>query len=86
MERLLTGSAIDANAACRGGNQKTRHETGVVSRVPRSSRSAQAFGTDRNTYQKLNTPTTTTQTTPRGNRRKPDKEAARRECETLTTN
>jgi hypothetical protein len=28
-----------------------RHETGVVSRVPRGSRHAQACGTDRNTYQ-----------------------------------
>ena len=50
MHRLPTGSAIDANAACRGGKQQSkRHETGVVSRVPRSSRNAQASGTDRNT-------------------------------------
>ena len=41
MDRLPTGSAIDANAACRGGKQQSkRHETGVVSRVPRSSRHA----------------------------------------------
>jgi hypothetical protein len=38
---------------------ETRHKTGVVSRVPRSSRNAQAYGTDRNTYQKWNTPATT---------------------------
>ena len=30
--------------------RRPRHKTGVVSRVPRSSRNAQAFGTDRNTY------------------------------------
>ena len=41
MARLPTGSAIDANAACRGGKQQSkRHETGVVSRVPRISRHA----------------------------------------------
>lgn len=41
MDRLPTGSAIDANAACRGGKQQSkRHETGVVSRVPRNSRHA----------------------------------------------
>ena len=37
---------------------RTRHKTGVVSRVPRGSRSAQAFGTDRNTYQTNLTPAT----------------------------
>jgi hypothetical protein len=41
MDRLPTRSAIDANAACRGGKQQSkRHETGVVSRVPRNSRHA----------------------------------------------
>ena len=35
-----------------GKQKETRHKTGVVSRVPRSSRYAQAYGTDRNTYQK----------------------------------
>jgi hypothetical protein len=35
MNRLPTGSAIDANAVCRGGKQQSkRYETGVVSRVP----------------------------------------------------
>ena len=37
----------------------TRHETGVVSRVPRGSRNAQAFGTDRNTDLTDDTPATT---------------------------
>ena len=37
---------------------RTRHKAGVVSRVPRGSRSAQAFGTDRNTYQTNLTPAT----------------------------
>ena len=31
-------------------NGKLRHKTGVVSRVPCSSRNASAYGTDRNTY------------------------------------
>ena len=37
---------------------RNRHKAGVVSRVPRGSRSAQAFGTDRNTYQTNLTPAT----------------------------
>ena len=49
-DQLPTGSPVDADAACRGGKQqRRRHEAGVMSRVPRSSRSAQAPGTDRNT-------------------------------------
>ena len=35
-----------------GKEMDSRHKTGVVSRVPRSSRYAQAYGTDRNTYLK----------------------------------
>jgi len=41
MAPLPTGSPIDADTACRGGKQQSkRHETGVVSRVPRTSRHA----------------------------------------------
>ena len=41
MASLPTGSTIDADTACRGGKQYSkRHETGVVSRVPRTSRHA----------------------------------------------
>jgi hypothetical protein len=41
MAPLPTGSTIDADTACRGGKQYSkRHETGVVSRVPRTSRHA----------------------------------------------
>lgn len=51
MALLPTGSTIDADTACRGGKQQSkRHETGVVSRVPRISRHAWACGTDTNTY------------------------------------
>lgn len=51
MAPLPTGSTIDAYTACRGGKQQNkRHETGVVSRVPRISRHAWACGTDKNTY------------------------------------
>ena len=43
--------AIDAKNGCSRGKQwTTLHTSGVVSRVPRGSRSAEAFGTNRNTY------------------------------------
>ena len=51
MNRLAT--AKRHRRQCRVPRRQTerpRHKTGVVSRVPRSSRNAQAFGTDRNTY------------------------------------
>ncbi len=61
----------------------TRHETGVVSRVPRGSRNAKAFGTDRNTDQTDHTPATTNPNRSRGSRptrrRRP---TAVTECET----
>lgn len=57
MERLAAASTIAANADCRGGQDSSkRHETGVVSRVPRGSRCAKAQGTDRNTDLKGHTP------------------------------
>jgi hypothetical protein len=55
-DRLPTGSALDANATCRAGKQqKQRHKTGLVSRVPRSARPAQAGKTDRNTNRTCST-------------------------------
>ena len=44
-ESASNGSPIEANTACRGGKQqKKRHETGVVSRVPSSFRTLRCSG------------------------------------------
>ena len=68
MDRPATAGAIVANAVCRSGQEiKPRHKTGVVSRVPCSSRSAQAFGTDRNTYQTEHTSDNELKAPPWGN-------------------
>ena len=48
-----TCSSKPCRSQCRVPRRPTQrppHKTGVVSRVPCSSRNAQAFGTDRNTY------------------------------------
>lgn len=52
MGRVPTGTAIDAKSGCSRGKQQKEalHKPGVVSRVPRRSRSADAGETDRNTY------------------------------------
>jgi hypothetical protein len=55
--------------------RRPRHKTGVVSRVPCGSRSAQAFGTDRNTNQTSTHQRRRTDT--KGNRRTGGKPAAR---------
>jgi hypothetical protein len=59
---------VTRSEAPSAGQPAARHKTGVVSRVPRVPRCAQALGTDRNTYQSDFTPAKTNPITPRGKR------------------